>query len=127
MVEAHCGNCAVRIERCQNRCGIESGCRRMSLGRSAAFREIWREPFSLNERRKFRDGCRLVIVGTFMHDLGAAPFGEANQMQVVVFKRWGELRLFDGKLFADALEYFSGYEIGLADERDPRERVFIGN
>ena len=111
VVQAHCGHASVRIERVQH-------------GLAARWvRDVVDHPGRGDELLHLRDGGGLVVVRSLVHDLRARSFGEPHEAGSPQI----ELGLLRRDLLGGPGEHFGRDEVGLADERDPRERVLVQN
>ena len=97
----------------------------MPLGRLPSLGDVRHEALLGNERGEGGDRGRLVIIGADVHDLRARALGEANEAQVTGRERPGERGPLRGNHLADPRERVRRHEVGLADERDPREGTLI--
>ena len=96
-------------------------------GRHACGSDIEAESLRSDEVRELRDRGGLVVVGAFVHDLGARPLGEADEVQVASFDGRREFGFLADDERTGVFEYFGGHEIRLANEGYPRQRTLVGH
>lgn len=89
--------------------------------------DIEAESLGPDEVRELRDRGGLVVVGSFVHDLGARPFREADKAQVASLDGRREFGFLADDERTGVFEYFGGHEIRLANEGYPRQRTLVGH
>lgn len=77
--------------------------------------DVEAEPLRSDEVRELRDRGGLVVVGSFVHDLGARSFREADKAQIASLDGRREFGFLADDERTSVFEYFSGHEIWLAD------------